>query len=325
MLAVHGPHVYVTQPMQGNVVRLIDANEDGVAESQATVASGLTLVHGIAFAGDDVYLANVNHVFHATVNDDGDFSAPTAIIDDLPDGGQHALRTLAIGPDNLLYISVGSDCDACQEANPEHATILRSTLAGQAAGDRSIFAAGLRNTIGFAWHPVTEAWWGMDQGSDWRGNDLPPEELNALLEGKNYGWPYCFANRTVDPVIQDPPSGTKESYCADTQAPVLLNQAHQSPIGFAFYTGGTFPERYQNGAFVAFHGSWNRKPATGYRVAFVPFVNGAPQAIEDFVSGFLSNDGQSTFGRPAGVAIAEDGSLLFSDDTNGVVYRVSHD
>lgn len=217
MLAVHGPHVYVTQPMQGTVVRLVDANEDGVAEAQAVVASDLPMVHGIAFAGDDVYLANVHSVFHASVNAEGAFSAPVEIIDDLPDGGQHALRTLAIGPDNLLYISVGSDCDACNEPNPEHATLLRSTRAGQAAGERTIVARGLRNTVGFAWHPVTQAWWGMDQGSDWRGNDLPPEELNAITAGKNYGWPYCYANRVADPVIQDPPGQTKAAYCATTE------------------------------------------------------------------------------------------------------------
>ena len=221
--------------------------------------------------------------------------------------------------------SVGSDCDACEEANPEHATLLRSTLTGQAAGVRTVFARGLRNTIGFGWHPVTDALWGMDQGSDWRGDDLPPEELNAIVAGQNYGWPYCFADRQLDPVIQDPPGLSKATYCATTTPPALLNQAHQSPIGLTFYTGGSFPAHYLNGAFVAFHGSWNRKPATGYRVAFVPFVNGQPQGFEDFVTGFLSADGTSTFGRPAGIIAAADGALLFSDDTNGIVYRVQHE
>ncbi|MDF3064478.1 MAG: glucose sorbosone dehydrogenase [Polyangiaceae bacterium] len=322
MLGVHGEHVYVTQPMQGNVVRLIDADEDGVAESQAIVASNLPMVHGIAFSGDQVFLANVHEVHRGTVEANGSFTGLTPIIEDLPDGGQHPLRTLGVGPDSALYISVGSSCDACQESNPEHATILRSTLAGQPAGARTIFAKGLRNTLGFAWHPTTEALWGMDQGSDWRGDDLPPEELNAIQSGKDYGWPYCYANRQVDPVIQDPPGETKEEYCARTTPPVLLNQAHQSPIGFAFYTGDTFPERYQEGAFIALRGSWNRKPATGYRVAFVPYVEGEPQAVEDFVSGFLNEEGTATFGRPAGMAVAPDGALLFTDDTNGIVYRV---
>lgn len=325
MLAVHGEHVYLTQPTEGNVLRLIDADEDGVAEAQAVVASDLPMVHGIAFHGDEVYLANVKEVYRGTVEPDGSFTGLAAIIEDLPDGGQHPLRTLGIGPDSLLYISVGSDCDACQETNPEHATMLRSTLLGQPAATRTIFARGLRNTIGFAWHPTTEALWGMDHGSDWRGDDLPPEELNAIIAGKDYGWPYCYADQQVDPIIQDPPMGTKAEYCAKTTAPVLLNQAHQAPIGFAFYTGSTFPERYQEGAFVAFRGSWNRKPATGYRVAFIPFDGGRPTGVEDFVSGFLNEAGTATFGRPAGIAVAPDGALLFTDDTNGIVYRVQAD
>jgi glucose/arabinose dehydrogenase len=325
MLAVHGDHVYVTQPQQGNVMRLGDDNADGSAEVGEVVAANLPLVHGIAFHEDEVYLANVHGVFHGTVAADGSFGTLTEIISDLPDGGQHPLRTLGVGPDSLLYISVGSDCDACEESNPEHATLLRSTLAGQPASARTILATGLRNTIGFGWHPLTDALWGMDQGSDWRGDDLPPEELNAIEPGSDYGWPYCFGDRQVDPVIQDPPSTTKAMYCATTEPPVLENQAHQSPIGLAFYGGATFPERYQNGAFVAFHGSWNRKPATGYRVAFIPFVEGEPQAIEDFVDGFLIDDGSATFGRPAGIAVAPDGSLLFTDDTNGIVYRVQYE
>jgi len=325
MLGVHGEHVYVTQPMQGTVTQLVDEDADGVAEATRVVASDLPLVHGIAFHDDDVFLANVHSVYHGTVAADGSFSALTEIIDDLPDGGQHQYRTLGVGPDELLYISVGSDCDACDESNPEHATMLRSTLSGQPAGTRNIFARGLRNTIGFAWHPETEALWGMDQGSDWRGDDLPPEELNSIVSGRDYGWPYCYGNRQIDPVIQDPPSGSKAAYCVETTPPVLLNQAHQSPIGFAFYTADAFPERYQDGAFIAFRGSWNRKPATGYRVAFVPYSDGEPQAIEDFVSGFLSDDGASTFGRPAGLAVAPDGALLFTDDTNGIVYRVEAD
>lgn len=325
MLGVHGGHVYVTQPMQGNVIQLIDSDEDGVAESQTVAASDVPMVHGIAFHEDQVFLANVKSVFRAAVAEDGSFGALTEIITDLPDGGQHPLRTLGIGPDELLYISVGSDCDACAETNPEHATLLTSTLAGQAAAARTIVAKGLRNTIGFGWHPVTDALWGMDHGSDWRGDDLPPEELNAITSGNDYGWPYCYGERQIDPIIQDPPDMTKAEYCAETEAPVLLNQAHQAPIGLAFYTGATFPAAYQNGAFVAFHGSWNRKPATGYHVGFIPFEAGEPQAIEPFVTGFLINDGTATFGRPAGIAVAPDGALLFTDDTNGIVYRVQRE
>jgi glucose/arabinose dehydrogenase len=325
MLGVHGEHVYLTQPMQGNVLRLIDADQDGIAEAEQVVASGLPMIHGIAFHQDFVYLADVKHVYRATVATDGSFAAaPVPLLDDLPDGGQHPLRTLGIGPDQLLYISVGSDCDACVETNPEHATILQSPLAGAPASGRTIFAKGLRNTIGFGWHPVTEELWGMDHGSDFRGDDLPPEELNAIGADGNYGWPYCYADRKPDPIIDDPPDQSKAEYCADTLPPVLLNQAHEAPIGLVFYQGSTFPEQYENGAFVALHGSWNRDPATGYEVAFIRFEEGVPQSIEPFVTGFLADDAKSTFGRPAGINVAPDGSLLFTDDSNGIVYRVQY-
>jgi glucose/arabinose dehydrogenase len=320
MLAVHGEHVYLTRPMQGDVLRFVDDDGDGVADARATVATDLMNVHGIAFQGDTVYLATDKRVLRATVTVAGDFDALADIIDDLPDGGQHPFRTLGVGPDSALYISVGSSCDACEETNPEHATILRSSLDGVT---RTVFAEGLRNTIGFGWHPETSELWGMDHGSDFRGDDLPPEELNRIQSGKNYGWPYCFADRQIDPVIDDPPGTTKEAYCAMTEPSVLENQAHGAPIGLVFYDAESFPEEYSGDAFIALHGSWNRLPATGYKVARVRFDAGEPVAFEDFVTGFLIEDGQAEFGRPAGITVAPDGSLLFSDDDNGVIYRVA--
>jgi glucose/arabinose dehydrogenase len=320
MLAVHGDHVYLTRPMQGDVMRFVDGDGDGVAESSATVATDLPNVHGIAFDGDTVYLATDKSVFRASVTPEGDFDGLGDIIDDLPDGGQHPRRTLGVGPDSALYISVGSSCDACAETNPEHATILRATLDG---ATRSVFAEGLRNTIGFGWHPETGELWGMDHGSDFRGSDLPPEELNRIASGEDYGWPYCFGDRRVDPVIDDPPGTTKEDYCSMTAPSVLENQAHGAPIGMVFYDALSFPEEYRGDAFIALHGSWNRFPATGYKVARIRFDAGEPVAFEDFVSGFLIEDGEAQFGRPAGIAVAPDGSLLFSDDDNGMIYRVA--
>jgi glucose/arabinose dehydrogenase len=281
----------------------------------------LPLVHGIVFRGAQVYLATPNQVLRASVDEEGDFGAPDVIIDDLPDGGQHPLRTLAISPDDRLFISVGSTCDACADSNPENATLLVAALDGST---RSIFATGLRNTIGFGWHPVTNELWGMDHGSDWRGNDTPPEELNAITQGTDYGWPYCYGDRIVDPVIQDPPEGTKAAYCAGTTGPVLSTQAHNAPIGLTFYAGTGFPSDYRDDAFIAMHGSWNRLPPTGYKIVRLVFENGIPQRFEDFVTGFLIEDGAATFGRPAGIAIAPDGSLLFSDDTSGAIYRVRY-
>jgi glucose/arabinose dehydrogenase len=322
MLAVHGPHVYLTRRAQGDVIRFIDADRDGVAEDKRTVAAGLPNVHGIVIHEPNVYLATPTHVYRATLTPEGDLGSPVPIISDLPEGGQHPNRTLAIGPDEKLYISVGSPCDACPIDNPEYATLLRAELDGSR---REIFARGLRNTIGFGWHPSTGVLWGMDHGSDWRGDDIPPEELNRIEQDKDYGWPYCYGSQRVDPVIQQPTDTTKEAYCPTTTAPVLENQAHQAPIGLSFYTATQFPERYRNSAFVAFRGSWNRIPATGYKIARVVFdASGQPTAIEDFVTGFLIENGTAQFGRLAGTAIAQDGSLLFTDDENGVIYRVSY-
>lgn len=321
MLAPLGDAVYLTRPRQGDVLRLVDSDGDGVSDERTTAVSGLTLVHGIVFRGTEVYLATPTEVYRATVGADGTFDDPTVIIDDLPDGGQHPLRTLGIGPDDALYVSVGSSCDACDESNEEHATLLRVALDGSS---RTTFASGLRNTIGFGWHPDTLALWGMDHGSDWRGNDLPPEELNRLEQGNDYGWPYCFGERRIDPVIQDPPDTTKAAYCAGTEPPVLQTQAHNAPIGLAFYSGSAFPADYRGDAFIALRGSWNRFPPTGYKIARIVFEGGEPQGFEDFVSGFLSEDGATTFARPAGVAVANDGALLFTDDSNGVIYRVTH-
>src|SRR5690606_30056044 len=315
-----GGSIYVTRPDQGDVLRLADANDDGLAEVIQSVTSGYPLIHGIAFDGDTVYLATPKQVLRGTVAGDGSFGALETLFDDLPDGGQHPLRTLGIGPDGLLYISVGSTCDACVESNPENATLLQVSQDG---ATRTIFASGLRNTLGFDWHPDTNELWGVDNGSDWRGNDLPPEELNRIESGNDYGWPYCYAKQVVDPIIADPENTTKAEYCVGTTPSVLENQAHEAPIALTFYEGLTFPEAYQGDAFVAMRGSWNRIPATGYKIARVVFDNGQPVTIEDFVTGFLNAEGLATFARPAGITVDAQGALLFSDDSNGVIYRVT--
>ena len=349
--------LYVTSPAKGEVLRLVDSNHDGDMSDvgEQSVVAGLADdpdfagVHGIAIVDTTVYLASVKAVYSATIVDGG-FVGLRKLVGDLPDGGQHPNRTLAVGPDQKLYVSVGSDCNACPESNTEHAAMLRLELDGQSATNPfpawhpvlahnstasvspRVFISGLRNTLGFDWNPTTGEMWGSDHGSDGLGNDIPPDELNRLVGGESYGWPYCWGEGEVDHVI-DPPSKTlsKEAYCAETATATLGYQAHSAPIAFLFYRAEQFPDDYHGDAFVAFRGSWNRATPTGFKVVRVHFQNGEPtppagatDAVEDFLTGFLL-DNEHQFGRIAGLAVDREGSLFVSEDANGVIYRVSYE
>lgn len=323
MLAV-GPDgtIYVTRRDQGDILALRDSDGDGRADDVQTVASGYPYINGITIHDNRLYFVTDRQLYAADLGSDGTVGEPQILINNLPDAGQHPNRTLAFGPDEKLYITVGSTCNACNDTNPENATILRAEPDGS---NRTIFAKGLRNTIGFGWHPETGELWGMDHGSDWRGNDQPPEELNLIKEGANYGWPFCYADRRPDVYLQVNPRGTtKEEYCANTEPPVLTYTAHSAPLALVFYTGSQFPQEYQNDAFVTMRGSWNRLPPSGYKIVRVRYLDGKPVEFEDFITGFKNSEGTAMFGRPVGLAIAPDGSLLFTDDTNGVIYRVSY-
>ncbi|MBM7845153.1 PQQ-dependent sugar dehydrogenase [Herpetosiphon giganteus] len=315
--------LYVTRREQGDILALEDSDQNGQADLIWMVASNLPLAHGLTIHEGWLYLATDKTVQRATLRDDGSLGEWNVLIDDLPDAGQHPNRTLAVGPDGKLYITVGSTCNACAEPNPESATILVAELDGS---NRQIYASGLRNTIGFDWHPGSQHLWSFDHGSDWRGNDQPPEELNLLQQGGNYGWPWCFANQQIDPYIPNAPKDqSKAEFCAKTQAPILTYTAHSAPIGMAFYDQTQFPAEYHGDAFVAMRGSWNRNPPTGYKVVRVRFQNGWPVAVDDFLTGFLleQNGQYAQFGRVAGITLAPYGSLFVSDDMNGVIYRIS--
>lgn len=285
-------------------------------------------LHGIFLHGDTLFLADVNSVYSCSLSAAADVGEPKKIIHDLPDGGQHPNRTIAVGPDGGLYITVGSTCNACKEPNPEAATILKTALDGTGRG---VFAMGLRNTIGFGWHPRTGAMWGMDHGIDDMGDDKPGEELNELVQGRNYGWPFV-SNDTFNDTIELPKGKTKEEFLAKNTNPVLTYTAHAAPLGMVFCGvsaagkgAHAFPAEYRDDALIAFRGSWNRAPASGYEIVRLRFRDGKPTVFEPFVTGFLTDEGKAQFGRPAGIAFAADGALLFTDDTNGVMYRVWHE
>ena len=325
MLAVSpkGP-VYATRRSVGDVVLLKDGDGDGKAEEAVTVASRPNM-HGIAFDGDTVFLVTIHDVYKAEVKEDGTFGPLERIINDLPDAGQHANRTLSIGPDGMLYITVGSTCNECQEDNPENATILRASKDGKS---RTIFASGLRNTIGFDWEPSSGALYGADHGIDWLGDEVQIEELNKIEQGRKYGWPYVYGKSGINPHINPPEGVTLEDWAKQSVEPELGYTAHSAPMQMAFYKGSAFPEAYRGDAFIAMRGSWNRRPPSGYEVVRVDFENGKPVAMEPFLTGFLlqqENGKYGYLGRLAGIAVTPEGALLVADDSNGIVYKVSHD
>jgi glucose/arabinose dehydrogenase len=315
--------VYVAEREAERIRLLRDTNGDGRADVSRVVAEGLEGVHDFAIRGNRLYIVTVNELYSAPILADGGLGERVLHIDDIPDGGQHPNRTMQWGPDGMLYLSVGSQTNAIPEVDEELATMLR---VDPAAWEREIYARGLRNTIGFGWHPVTRQFYGLDHNSDHRGDDWPPEELNHIQRGRHYGWPWCGGDRQPDwQVPADPEEQDRRSFCAQTEPPVLTYTAHAAPMQMVFYSGDQFPAEYRNDAFVTMRGSWNRNPPIGYEVVRVRFdAQGRPTAMEPFVGGWLIENGRAHFGRLMGLAQAIDGSLLVGDDSNGVIYRISY-
>lgn len=314
---------YVSQRKPGNVLMLRDTDGDGKADVKRVVARR-EMAHGLALRGNKLYLVTVNEVLVAERKGDGTLGPLRVLVDDLPEAGQHPNRTLAFGPDGYLYVSVGSSCNACDETSQEYATILRMRPDGS---DRTIHASGLRNTIGFGWHPATRELWGLDHGIDWLGDDEQQEELNRIEAGRRYGWPYVYGEGKQNPADSPPEPFTYATWAKTSREPVLQYTAHSAPLQMTFYTGNSFPAEYRGDAFVAMRGSWNRLPPSGYEVARVVFdPQGRPERIEPFVKGWLVEEGGqfAHFGRLAGCAMLPDGSLLVGDDENGVLYRIRY-
>jgi glucose/arabinose dehydrogenase len=318
--------LFVTRRAEGDVIALSDADGDGKADQSGpnVVASDLPFVHGITFYQNRLYLVTDKRLYVADWLGGDAIGGLTELISTLPDAGQHPNRTIGFGPDGMLYITVGSTCNACAEPNPESATMLRAQPDGSG---REVLAEGLRNTIGFGWHPVSGELWAMDHGSDARGDEQPPEELNRINADTHYGWPWCFADKQPDIYLPAPPPAGigLQPFCQSTVGPVLTYTAHAAPIGMTFYSGEQFPDEYVNDAFIAMRGSWNRMPPVGYEVVRLHFdEDGQPVEFEPFLTGFLIEEELANIGRIAGIAVAADGSLLISEDQNGVIYRVSY-
>ena len=320
-ILVAGPNgrIYASDREAGLVLLLIDSDGDGIAEQKKTVAN-IKQIHGLSIHDGKMFMVAVKEVYSADINGDGTLGASKMLINDLPDGGQHPNRTIAFGPDNKMYLTVGSTCNSCPEPNVENATILQANADGS---ERKIYAKGLRNTIGFGWHPETNELWGMDHGIDWLGDDEQKEEVNLIRQGADYGWPYIYGDGKYNPHSRPAGDSTYQQFLQKSTLPVLSYQAHAAPMSMVFYNAAQFTDEYRGDAFVAMRGSWNRSSPVGYKVVRLHFENGKPVRFDDFLSGFVVNNNKSHFARLVGLAVHSDGSLLVSDDTNGVIYRVS--
>jgi glucose/arabinose dehydrogenase len=317
--------LYVTRRDAGDVLMLKDNDGDNKFEDLVTVLYDFKGVHGITMKDGYMYLVNNQQLRRYPVQPDGSLGAMELLIKDLPSGGQHPNRTIAFGPDGMLYISVGTLCNDCKESDKEAATMLQ---VDPKTWKRTIFASGLRNTIGFDFHPQTGEMWGIDNGGDGKGNTWPPEEVNKITKGGNYGYPFAYGKQEVDKTREDPQGNTKEEFVKMTAPSVLELSAHMAPIGFTFFKGAqNIPADYADDGLVAWHGSWNRSKPVGFKVQRIIFENGTAVGAEDFLTGFLKPGflmfkRKARFGRPTGIAVAPNGVVYIADDANGVIYAV---
>jgi glucose/arabinose dehydrogenase len=309
------------------VYAVIDRDHDQKADQVLTIASGLNDPSGVAFRNGSLYVAEVSRITRYDGIEDKLTSPPQPVVvnKDLPTESHHGQKFIRFGPDGMLYVPVGGPCNVCERPDdPRFATILRMKPDGTAT---EIFASGVRNTVGFDWHPRTRELWFTDNGRDLLGDDIPPDELNhAPKKGLAFGFPYCHAGD-----VKDPEFGDKRA-CSEFQPPARKLDPHGAAIGMRFYTGRMFPPEYQHQIFIAEHGSWNRSVPIGYRVMVAKLEGQKVTSFTPFAEGWLQGTGTTrgnttngqTWGRPADVMVMPDGALLVSDDLAGVIYRISY-
>jgi glucose/arabinose dehydrogenase len=318
--------LYITRRDGGDVLMLTDSDGDNKFEDLVTVVADFKGVHGITVKDDWLYLCNNTELRRYKFTQDGKVSREwETLINDLPSGGQHPNRTIDFGPDGMLYITVGTLCNDCKESDNEVASILQ---VDPKTWKRTPFATGLRNTIGFDWHPTTNELWGLDNGGDGKGNRWPPEEINQIVKGGMYGYPFVYGKNEVDQSREDPAGDVKEEWAKNATPSSMELPAHMAPIGFQFFgSAQNIPADFSDDGLVCWHGSWNRSKPVGFKVQRIVFQGGKPTGAEDFVTGFLKPGflmfkRKARFGRPAGVTITPAGVVYISDDANGVIYAV---
>ncbi|RJO63291.1 MAG: sorbosone dehydrogenase family protein [Myxococcales bacterium] len=316
MVLSPGGTLFVGTRSAGKVYALRDEDRDHKADRIYTLAQGLNSPNGVAFKDGALYVAEISRIlrFDAIEAQLAAPPGPVVVSSDYPNDASHGWKYIRFSPDGWLYAPVGAPCNICESADPIYASLTRIKPDG--AG-REIFAHGIRNTVGFDWHPTTGELWFTDNGRDLLGDDLPPDELNhAPCAGLHFGYPYCHGQG-----VSDPEFGEKRP-CADFTPAAQNLGPHVAALGMKFYTGAMFPEEYKNQIFIAEHGSWNRSTRIGYRVSLVRLQNNRAVAYETFAEGWLQEGGP--WGRPVDVLVMPDGALLVSDDHAGAIYRIAY-
>ena len=293
------------------------SSENQKANEVIEIDSGLNSPNGVAFKNGNLYVAEINRIirYDNIEKDLRNPPKPVVIYDKYPSDEHHGWKFIRFGPDNKLYVPVGAPCNTCEEKNPIYSTITRLNADGT---EMEIFSHGIRNTVGFDWHPVTNELWFTENGADRMGDNIPPDELNrAPRKGMHYGFPYCHGD-----TIPDPKYG-KNHHCAEFTAPMQKLGPHVAALGMRFYQGNMFPKKYYNQIFIAEHGSWNRSTPLGYRVMMITLESNQVISYESFAEGWLEDNGEA-WGRPVDVEVMKGGALLVSDDKAGIIYKISH-
>lgn len=301
----------------GRVYALVDGDRDNRVDTIHIVAEGLRMPNGVAYRDGALYVAEISRVlrFDDIAANLTDPPRPVVVNDSFPDDKWHGWKFIAFGPDSMLYVPVGAPCNVCLREDERYASIMRMNADGTGL---EVFARGVRNTVGFDWHPGSGELWFTDNGRDWMGDNRPPDELNhAPRPGLHFGFPFCHGDSVLDPKYGE------ESACERYRSPALTLGPHVAALGMRFYTGEMFPEEYRHQIFIAEHGSWNRSEKIGYRVMLVRMEGDRAVSRTPFAEGWLQ--GEEARGRPVDVEVMPDGALLVSDDRAGAVYRISYE
>lgn len=306
-----GGTLLVSKPASGQVVAIPDKNNDGIADEVKVIVSGENQPHGLAFYNGKLYVADVDKVVRFNWDESTLTATKDKVLFSLPSNNDHNKRTIIFDDSGKMFVSVGSTCNVCNEKSNLSATIITSDADGNSP---TVFAKGLRNAPFMQLNPSTHELWSTEMGRDFLGDNLPPDEIDIIKQGNDYGWPNCYADKIPDTNFN------RQASCENTTAPIFQIPAHSAPLGLTFIESSQFPADLQGDLLVSEHGSWNRSTPIGYKVVKLNVEGNTITSSEDFITGFL--EGTEAVGRPVDVTFGPDENLYVSDDKAGVVYIV---